>query len=468
MKFGRYFLLLLIFSLLLASRLCRISSLPSSVYWDEASIGYNAYSVGMDGKDEWGSFLPLHFRAFGEFKLPVYIYGVVPFVKMFGLNAFAVRFPSVLFTIGIVVLTYLIAKKVIRDESAALFSAFYIVVTPWLFIFSRSGYEATAGLMFYLLGVYLQFKSEDKIVWYYGSVACFIASVYSYNSFRIITPVTLFVLTVFILNKLEKKILGHFPVLLISLFVFLLSLIPIVRLYVYDTGFQRIQAVGLVGTPGEKLIQFSGNYLKNFSFNYLFIQGDTNLRSQQSGFGQLYWISLPLVLLGIFYVLEKRKLVYYSLLLGLMLSPIPAALTKENPHALRSVSSIFFYALLSGLGLKYLLLQFPKFKNVFSICVPFIFLIFFGFYLFSFFTDYGPHSRSDWQIEYKDIFESIQKNGVSGTQIVSDKYGQPYIFALFYLKYNPDKFRNTVKYNPPDRWGFSTVESFDGFVFKNE
>ena len=78
------FVLILICLLFLVTRLYKISEIPLSVYWDEASIGYNAYSVLQTGRDEWGEFMPLHFRAFGEFKLPVYVYSVdgVPLLKV--------------------------------------------------------------------------------------------------------------------------------------------------------------------------------------------------------------------------------------------------------------------------------------------------------------------------------------------------------------------------------------------------
>jgi len=82
------FLLVLICAFFLITRVYKIAEIPPSLYWDEASIGYNAYSIAETGKDEWGESFPLHFRAFGEFKLPVYIYSVVPFVKIFGLNEF--------------------------------------------------------------------------------------------------------------------------------------------------------------------------------------------------------------------------------------------------------------------------------------------------------------------------------------------------------------------------------------------
>src|SRR4030066_1322086 len=78
-----------VLAIFLITRIFKIAEIPPSVYWDEASIGYNAFSIATDLKDEWGEKLPLHFRAFGEFKLPVYIYSVVQIVTLFGLNAFS-------------------------------------------------------------------------------------------------------------------------------------------------------------------------------------------------------------------------------------------------------------------------------------------------------------------------------------------------------------------------------------------
>ena len=50
--------------------------------------------------------------------------------------------------------------------------------------------------------------------------------------------------------------------------------------------------------------------------------------------------------------------------------------------------------------------------------------------------------------------------------MVSDQDGQTYIFALYYLKYDPNSFRQSAVYNPVDNWGASTVKSFGKFVFK--
>jgi 4-amino-4-deoxy-L-arabinose transferase-like glycosyltransferase len=68
---------------------------PPSLTWDEVALGYNAYSLGLDGKDEFGQFLPTAFiESFGDYKPPMYAYlDIIP-IKIFGLTDFAVRFPS--------------------------------------------------------------------------------------------------------------------------------------------------------------------------------------------------------------------------------------------------------------------------------------------------------------------------------------------------------------------------------------
>src|SRR6266851_3228581 len=88
-------LLGLIVLIALLLRLVNLGGNPPSLSWDEAAWGYNAYSLGIDGRDEFGRFLPLDYlESFGDFKPPVYAYlDVIP-VKIFGLTEFATRFPS--------------------------------------------------------------------------------------------------------------------------------------------------------------------------------------------------------------------------------------------------------------------------------------------------------------------------------------------------------------------------------------
>ena len=207
-------------------------------------------------------------------------------------------------------------------------------------------------------------------------------------------------------------------------------------------------------------LDFVKNYVSHFSPNFLFLKGDSNPRSQIPGHGQLYFIDIPFLLLGLIAVFRNKKILYYLPLALILIAPIPAALTKESPHALRSLLAAPGYAMLAALGVDYLGRNIKKYSTVITIIAVVGYCLSFEMYGSDFFTKYSVETASDWQYQYKEIFSS-QKSGV-----VTDKYAQPYIFALYYLKYPPQKFRDEVKLNPVDQWGFSKVASFNGFQFK--
>ncbi|MDO8639255.1 MAG: phospholipid carrier-dependent glycosyltransferase [Candidatus Daviesbacteria bacterium] len=449
------YLLVFICIFFLFTRIYKISGIPVSVYWDEASIGYNAYSISTDLKDEWGKFLPIHFRAFGEFKLPVYIYAAAPFVKVLGLNAFSLRLPSVLFSLGVVILTYFLAKKLSGNANVGVLSSFFVSISPWFFIFSRTGYEATAGLMFYLFGIYL-FLFNKKTWYIFFSIVSFILSAYSYNSFRIIIPLTLPMLVLLEFEKLkETKV---FP-LILSFLIIVLSIIPIYRIYKYDSGASRIQAVAASNDT------FFKNYLSHFDPKFLILSGDKNLRSQQIGFGQLYLPELILLPLGILYLIKSKSKYKLLPIILLILGPIPAAITKESPHALRAISVVPFISIISATGVTALGVWIKKVRII-NIVIVLIFFVLFTNYFLNFLNIYPSQSAKDWQYEYKKIYTDYgDKFDKYDRILISDKYAQPYIFTLFYLKYDPDKFRQEVVRNSVDQWGFSTVKEFGKFEF---
>ena len=107
------FLLLLIILLAGFLRFYNISNIPPSLNWDEAALGYNAYTLGLDGKDEFGKFLPVQYlESFGDFKPVLYSYLAAVPVKIFGLGEFGVRFPSALLGTLTVFLTYFLVKEI--------------------------------------------------------------------------------------------------------------------------------------------------------------------------------------------------------------------------------------------------------------------------------------------------------------------------------------------------------------------
>ena len=477
----------LIVVVFLASRLVFISKIPPSVYWDEASIGYNAFSISQDLKDEWGELLPLHFRAFGEFKLPVYIYTTAVFVKLFGLNAASVRLGAVFYSLITVLLTYLIAKKIFASKAKAVMAAFLLAISPWFFIFSRTGYEISAGLAFFLGAIYFLLDSKRSGVKFALGVAFLIASMYSYNSFRIISPIV-FLLFCFI--KVRSGLKKNLAILFLSLVIFFVSLIPIARLFIYDAGFGRAQGFSLIpsiqqvydlaGNPhlqviydrnadinwGENFTKVISNYLSHFSPSFL-LHGDANPRSQLPGFGQVYLPDIFLFVLGIFYMLKKKKPSYYFVIFLFLIGFLPVAFFKEAPHALRSLASVPPVMLIITSGIIFLTRALSKYKTLILIGIVVVYGVAFENYYKSFLENYSRQTSADWQYGYSQIYSEFGSDIEKYNHVViTDEYAQPYIFALYYLAYDPAEFRTEKQLSPVDNWGFSTVSSFGKFEFR--
>ena len=151
-------------------RFMRIESIPPSLYWDEVSQAYNSYSILETGYDEHKEFLPLaRFKAFGDYKAPVYIYLDVPFIALLGKTNLAVRFPSALFGTLTVLVRYLLAKEVFfknkNKNQISLAAAVLLAISPWHIQLSRVAYEGNLATFFTILEITLFLLSLRKQKW---------------------------------------------------------------------------------------------------------------------------------------------------------------------------------------------------------------------------------------------------------------------------------------------------------------
>lgn len=459
------YLLAIIIILFLATRLYNLNSIPNSLYWDEAAIGVNADSLSRSAKDEWGEFLPIHFRSFGEFKLPIYIYTVALFQKLLGSTETAVRLPAVLFSLITIVFTYLIAQRIFKNQIISLFSAFLTTITPWFFIFSRTGYEATAGLSLFLIAIYF-FLNLDKNINFLVGVVFFIASAYAYNSYRIIVPLVFPIALLYWWFNYKKT--GFIKLFLIGVVLIVIGFLPIIKFTLSQEGLSRLNSVGIFSDHLGAVplaYQFLGNYLLHFSPGFLWITGDTNIRSQIPNQGQLFIFQFPLLILGLFLLLRQRKVTFVLPVLILLVSIIPAAITKESPHGLRALSAVPFLSIIASVAI----VESRKIFNFrfFYPMIVFLFLISFSHYFYLFASSYQSQSAGAWQGGYKLVFNKYYKDFDSYDRIViSDEYAQPYIFYLWYLHQDPQTLRPTMNVNSPDKWGYSTISSIGKVEFR--
>ena len=240
---------ILLFSIIILSGILRIWNLnnfPAGLNADEASIGYNAYSLLTTGRDEYGKLFPLTFKSFGDYKPGLYFYTVIPFVATLGLNELAVRLPSALFGIGTVLLIFFLGKEIFKNKWVGLLSSFLLAISPWHLHFSRGGWETNAATFFITCGVWLFLKAIKNPKFFAISFSFFVLSLYSYHAARIVVP--LLVLGLFVIYR--KEISVNIKWILVSVLIGLILLIPLGLDLTKGTVFTRAGGVGLFADTG--------------------------------------------------------------------------------------------------------------------------------------------------------------------------------------------------------------------------
>src|SRR3989344_981481 len=454
-------------------RFYKLGETPDSLNWDEVSWGYNAYSILKTGKDEHGFSYPLSFKAFGDFKQPVYVYLASISVKIFGLNEFAVRFPSAFLGALSIFLIYLLASELFKRNSFnkwfSILSMFFFSISPWSIQFSRVAYEANAGLFFVLLGAWLFIKAANenkKYLFFLGGL--FLAlSAYTYHSEKIFAPLLifgLFLATKKTFQKSKKLLVLLIVFYLITNLFWLVDLRTTVRgrsvafftnpTVLLEDSVERIiydEKEGYI--PGKffhnrrfvYVQKYIENYLDYFNPNYLFL-GFDNPRHHPPEMGILYLASLPLILIGVYYLLVNKGLLRNIIFYWLLTSPIPAALAIDAPNASRGLTALPIFNIIEGVGLtatiSFLLSQRKK-----ILLLPII--LTFSMNFFYFFHQYFIHTNTEtqkyWQYGYKEAIKTANSYSYNNKNVnifFLKDIEQAYIFYLFYSKYDPPKYLN--------------------------
>jgi 4-amino-4-deoxy-L-arabinose transferase-like glycosyltransferase len=499
-KSGSWSLLILIVVLGAVLRFYNLTSNPPALNWDEVSHGYNAYSILTTGKDEWGMSFPSIFRAYGDYKLPVYVYLTVFSVKIFGLTEFAVRLPSLLAGIGIIIFSYLLTYELFKRRAVALLAAFLVALEPWSLFLSRGAFEANLALFLIISGVYYFLKSLKAIKYFVPAVVLLGLSVWTYNSARIFVPLLLLSLFLIYRRELIDVAKKGRKVFSVGIFVFMILFIPMFIQLLKPVGLARYEKVSIINegsiarinqARGEsdlspflnRLVNnkltyaapvIAKNWLSHFSPAFLFTSGGSNYQFSIPGRGLLYILNIVPLVVGLLWVLSGRSKAKGVVAVWLFFSPVASALTSEAPHVLRSIVILPVPMILSSLGVV-LISEFMSkqgWKNVFRFVIVAYFLgtgILAKDYLSDYFNDYKTTYSWSWQYGYKEVIGFVQDNYSEYDKIiVTKKYGEPHEYFLFYMKYDPEKYQADPGKITFYQTGWYWVDKFDKFYFVND
>ena len=444
--------LFLIIFLAFIFRLYRINDVPPALSLDEVSIGYNAYSILKTGADEYGAKFPILLRAYDDWRPAFYVYLVIPSIKLFGLTPFGVRLPSVLLGVITILLTYLLVLELFWKleignwelGAIALLSALLLAVSPWHIYLSRLSHEVNLGLTLVVFGVYSFFRaigSRKTSWWLTVSAIVFVLSLNSYQSQKVITPVLVTLLGVLFWRQLlliKKE-------LLISFILGLIIAIPIIYINAQPQALTRLRATSTFSASQKKTesVKISLlNYGSHFRPQWLFAGGERE-NHKVPGLGLLYLWEAPLIVLGIVWLLRAALDVRIKsfIFLWLLSAPLPAAITTQAPHAMRSFTFLPVWQILGAIGFVMLWKNSSKLVRITSGLIIIVSLAYFGKQYYTVF----PTTQSD-SFQYaltkaiplvlakKEQYESIVFSNTNNLY-------QSYMFFLFYSRYDPGLYQ---------------------------
>lgn len=466
----KYTILYLILLSLLAitTRFIFLEKSPPGFYVDEASFGYNALSVMESGRDEHGILLPLYFKAFGEYKNPIYCYSIIPFLKIFGVSVFSVRITSAFWGFATIILLFFVIKNFLKDVHGAFLSSLVLTLMPWHLVLSRVAFEVITFPFFIVLFLYFweKYLCTLKVKFAFIAGMCMGTCFYTYSTARLFVPV--YCLGVFIIwfKEINKKKLSY---------VAGMSglLIPLIPLYFWlkkypDTLSRRFSSVSIWNDKVPFFDNISNvfiNYIDDFSVRYLFLSGDTNLRHSTGRAGTLLITYSILFLFGVLWIWRRRDDKFLRfIVLGFVTFPLAASLTREGFHALRSANAIPFISVILGVGFSFLLECIRNYKNLYQagiVIIALLILVEFSQFYWDYLMRYPVRSEVQFMYSIPETMKFMMSQKADHLYFVkSISENQPLIQAKYF-----SRGRNSY-YKGSNFSNFHVIKDFSG-VFAN-
>lgn len=429
-----------------AVRWIGLDAAPPGLSPDEATNGYDAYSLALTGRDQHGHLLPRVAASINDYRMPGFIYAAVPFVAAMGLSVTSVRLAAAVMGWLALPVVYRLGRGMFGPE-AGLAATALLALSPWHVPFSRMGLEGTTVALVAAASVAAvwQWRGDRRWRWVWLAGALFGLSFYTYSIMKLFTPLLLAGLGLILWQDARAQ---PRHALALTALVGLLAL-PMAwdTLNAPDFMQARYNQIA-VFKPGRPLDEALGEALANVGTHlgpdFLFIRGDYDALHHPPGAGQLYWIQLPLVLAGIVGGLRERRTrqATLALLAWIAAALAPVALTQitleGSGHSHRAIPMAAAWQLLSGAGMAVLLRAWPRRRAGLAALVALATLAQAGPYLHRYFTAYPGTVLARFDDGMPQAVRALDAldDGYE-TVVFTDMASWPYLHILFFTRYDP-------------------------------
>jgi len=478
-------LLLLIVILGAFLRLVKPGQSPPGLNQDEAANGWNAYCLLKTGKDQVGVSWPIFYtRALGGNRTTLYIYLLLPFQAVGGLNIYTTRLPAAVGGVLTILLIYFVGRRLF-DRQIGLAAAFFLALNPWHIQQSRWGHEASVGALLGLVPLVMMLWAnlpldDDNGRVPHPFVAALAGAVigiccYGYHGVRLFVPVFLLAACLVTLPAWWRWLKTRRGALAVALFIltFAVTFSPLAWQHIFHAAGigrhgQNLSRAGLlIGSEPLPIAvsSFVSRYIQHFGPDFLFVRGDDFSIQSPPGAGQYHWYMLPLMILGLIAIFRRLKPSRAAriLLVFIVTYPIGDCLYHtDGAHALRSSPGLCSLILLAGVGAVSTGRWLWKQGRLAALAVTAGFVITViglnGWYLHRFYGEYNrqPEIYHGYHADLVEACDWLRGrfDDADAVFCTTDGMNQPYIITLVALGYDPQRwFRQQRDFVP--------TESFD-------
>ena len=470
-------------------RLYDLNNIPLGFHIDEASLGYNGYSLSLTGRDENNNTLPLYVDMFGDNRPSGYHYLTIVPINIFGLNEFSTRFPSAFLGALIFIPFFFLTQILFKNKKISLIASLLISIAPWSVVLSRASAETVVAIFFIILGYSLLiFGIQNKQGKYFlPSSLVMSISFFLYHTPRVFVPLLFLASLIFlypIWGRFTKKLKLN---LLLSFF--LLSIISFSLVFIVRGGTGRFSQVNIFGYPEVRLVMeeqiredgvthtpafisrvfhnkpinyslgFMANYFEYFSGKFLFFEGGLPNWYRVPAMGLIYLVELPFILIGIYYLFKSKDKYSKLPIIWLFIAPVTAAITVDDiPNIQRAIVMFPMLELIAAYGFFSFAERFSDSKLKYNFV-----LVFFGilltlnmfYFLHQYFVQSQVHKNWYRYEGFNQMMDVVKKDYSSYNKIVISKsFGGIYPLVLFYMKFDPSIYQKEGSPKDKDDTGF--------------
>ena len=456
----------IIFLIGILVRTIGISSFPNGFNCDEASIGYEAYAVSNYGIDRNGNSWPVFLEAWGSGQNALYMYIIMPFVKIFGLTVFAVRLPMAIIGCISLFVMYRLLKEC-KNQKIAIIGLIFLCICPWHIMKSRYGMESNVfpDLALWATYIFIKGLKSQKSIGIYISAILFGLCAYAYGTSYYFLPIFLISLLLILIKN--KKINIVQSVIFLGI-IFIISS-PIILMLIINTFNLKEIKLGIFTIPRleENRYEYltvlsSKNVLETILTNFkesalmLFLQNDGFCANALSRYGIIYLFSIPITIIGMINSFRKKEDINLIFNIWFIVSFILMFICEPNINRMNILYFPIIYYTIIGINELDENFKWARFILLFVYMISFV----------NFQIEY-------YNTDFTETFTFVQgvENVIEYTQkIEADKiyfeysFKEPYIYVLFYNKEDPNEFYITVKYKNGMKQ-FNSVMGFNNYIF---